>query len=169
MHWARKIVGRLIDNAQYYTRRVWYPIRCWLRPYNVVRIKTLPRGWTDRTEILLHASFQVLVDFVEKEESIDQSSDPDTTEATFLYNWWTVERPRRLDISESVPLFVETSTFVKCIDGNRVMYTMEDVGGSEADAARELMAESLRHDDEWSAEDDAMLKRLIDIRGYLWT
>ena len=49
------------------------------------------------------------------------------------------------------------------------MYTMEDVGGSEADAARELMAESLRHDDEWSAEDDAMLKRLIDIRGYLWT
>ena len=75
MHWARKIVGRLIDNAQYYTRRVWYPIRCWLRPYNVVRIKTLPGGWTDRTEILLHASFQVLVDFVEKEESIDQSSD----------------------------------------------------------------------------------------------
>ncbi len=53
--------------------------------------------------------------------------------------------------------------------GCRVTYTMEEVEGAEADAARELAAESLRRDEEWDKEDNTMLKRLIDIRGYLWT
>jgi hypothetical protein len=39
-----------------------------ISPVNVVKIRTLRKGpWVDRDEILLHAAFQVLVDFVEKE------------------------------------------------------------------------------------------------------
>lgn len=37
------------------------------RPYNVVRIETLERGWCDRDGIMLHAMMQIVVDFVEKE------------------------------------------------------------------------------------------------------
>jgi hypothetical protein len=39
-----------------------------ISPINVIKIKTLPRGpWRDRDEILLHANFQILTDYVEKE------------------------------------------------------------------------------------------------------
>jgi hypothetical protein len=39
-----------------------------ISPSNVVKIKTLKRGsWIDRDEILLHSSFQILTDYVEKE------------------------------------------------------------------------------------------------------
>jgi hypothetical protein len=47
--------------------RWYYTVRSWFFPYNVVRIKTLPRTWCDRVEVMYHGAFQVLVDFVEKE------------------------------------------------------------------------------------------------------
>lgn len=34
---------------------------------HVIRIRTIEPGWMDRSELLLHSSFQVLVDFVERE------------------------------------------------------------------------------------------------------
>jgi hypothetical protein len=35
-----------------------------------LKIETLDKGWQDRDEILLHAAFQVLVDFVEREHPL---------------------------------------------------------------------------------------------------
>jgi len=47
----------------------WYWLKCRLwRRYNVIYIKSLPPTWTDRDMVMLHAAFQVLSDFVEKEE-----------------------------------------------------------------------------------------------------
>ena len=43
-----------------------------------VRIHTLEKGWHDRDNILLHAAFQILVDFVDKErpdETINWNAD----------------------------------------------------------------------------------------------
>jgi hypothetical protein len=45
----------------------YYTVRSWFLPYNVIKIETLPKTWQDRVETLLHANFQILVDFVEKE------------------------------------------------------------------------------------------------------
>jgi hypothetical protein len=45
----------------------YYQVKNWFRPYNVIKIKTLGRDWCDRDSVLLHAAFQVLSDFVEKE------------------------------------------------------------------------------------------------------
>lgn len=67
-----------------------------MEPANLLRIESLPDGWRDKDEIILHACFQLLKDFVEKEkeiiELIDWNHDAETAtakaEIDFLYNWW---------------------------------------------------------------------------------
>jgi len=96
----------------------WYYLRClvWHR-YNVVKAKHLPPTWVDRCQLLPHVMFQVLCDFVEKEDGIkanyfegadkytdaecDESGDPQAfdkrsmrrqtifaIELNRLYEWW---------------------------------------------------------------------------------
>jgi hypothetical protein len=68
----------------------------------MLKIQSLDKRWHDRDEILLHTTFQVLVDFIEKERPdrvIDWSSDEihkhAWREMRALYKWWTEVRPAR--------------------------------------------------------------------------
>lgn len=47
---------------------IWYNIKCFFSPYNVVKVKNLSRTWSDRDSLMFHAMFQILVDFVELEQ-----------------------------------------------------------------------------------------------------
>lgn len=67
-----------------------------------LKIHTLKKGWQDRDEIMLHAVFQILVDFVEQEkpdEIVDWNADDthkrDWREICELYKWWKTKRPAR--------------------------------------------------------------------------
>ena len=103
-----------------------------MEPANILKIESLPDGWRDKDEIILHACFQLLKDFVEKEkdiiEQIDWKHNEETRKAKaeidFLYSWWK-ER------------FHDEEDFDKV---------------------------NQRYE-----ENNQMLKRLIDIRKYLWT
>lgn len=47
-------------------------LKCRILPwkqYNIIRIATLKPTWMDKDEILLHANFQILVDFIEVEKA----------------------------------------------------------------------------------------------------
>jgi hypothetical protein len=67
-----------------------------VEPANLLKIESLPDGWRDKDDIILHACFQLLKDFVEKEkeviEQIDWQHDEKTANAkaeiNFLYSWW---------------------------------------------------------------------------------
>lgn len=79
-----RTIPRQIDRAW---RRFVHEPWCWLKcavwhRYNVVRVRSLPPTWCDRDRLLLHAAFQVLVDFVEKERpwELYQGALPDGTE-----------------------------------------------------------------------------------------
>jgi hypothetical protein len=118
----------------------WLKCRLWHR-YNVVVCRSLPPTWVDRDYLLLHAAFQILEDFIEKEEPWEFKATeehlresyadcgPDERVAAWLeiqdlYRWW---KQRKDD-------------------------------------------ESVDYDDQdWRAVDDAKLHRLIDLRGYFWT
>jgi hypothetical protein len=101
-----------------------------VKPANVLKIESLPENWRDKDEILLHASFQLLKNFIEQEkeiiEQINWKHDGETenakSEIDFLYNWW-----------------------LKRVDKN------DDL------------------DEKQYEEDNLMLRRLIDVRKYLWT
>ena len=69
-----------------------------------LKIHTLEKGWCDKDYIMLHAVFQLLVDFVEKEKPakmIDWNWDATHRKAwkeiMSLYKWWKKERPARKD------------------------------------------------------------------------
>ncbi len=46
---------------------IYYWVKDHLFPYNVIKIKSLGCRYTDQDNVLIHAAFQVLVNFVEKE------------------------------------------------------------------------------------------------------
>lgn len=101
--WFRKL-EQLRRAWKFCVRDPWYWLKCrvW-HQYNVIRIKTLSPTWQDRDRVLLHAAFQILTDFVDREHPFDhfdvmrsQNKD-DWEEVLGLYAWWTVERPARED------------------------------------------------------------------------
>lgn len=88
--------------------RPWYWLKCrvWHR-YNVVYIRSLPPTWNDRDQVMLHAAFQLLTDFVDRErpdyktcsfdslvlEYGDDSESIDTAlQIRELYDWWQWRR-----------------------------------------------------------------------------
>lgn len=83
-------------------------------------IHTLGKGWRDRDEILLHAAFQILVDFVEKEEpgriinwSHDETHRHVWKEVRELYRWWKEKRPTRKSLLDDEKLAIPPLRFKK--------------------------------------------------------
>lgn len=66
-----------------------------MKPSNLLNIKTLHKGWSDKDNVMLHACFQLLTDCVEKEELLkltDWAQNEELisakTEIDELLNWW---------------------------------------------------------------------------------
>lgn len=71
-----------------------------------LKIKTLPskRTWVDRDHIMLHACFQILVDFIEIENG-DTHCDYKqhkgfVDELRFLYTWWKFKNSSNQELDE---------------------------------------------------------------------
>ena len=141
----------------------------------ILKITTLEKGWCDKVEVLLHSSFQCLVDFVEKEkpnEIVDWNWNKEHRHAwkeiNTLYKWWTIERPNRFDpiiddeTLKSPPFEFEPvpgTEYLKLKKYDKSQY-------KEYEAARK---KSCRLSIKWSKEDQKNLHRLVDIRYFLWT
>lgn len=138
-----------------------------------MKIDGLGSGWHDAVELLLRAPFQILVDFVEKEhpgDVINWDATPEHShawdETMVLYTWWTILRPRRHDPIDDLPIppfhtepCEDEPGFLRYIPA-----TEEEAPGWQA-----ACEESSRLEQLWEDEDQSMLHRLIDIRGFLWT
>ena len=137
-------------------------------------IRTLRPGWHDKDEVMLHAAFQLLVDFVEQEhpdKHIDWAHDDVHRKAwkeiRDLYRWWTAIRPRR-----SKPL-----------DDKRVAkppLRFEKIAGTEFSrlvtpdkkhyaAYYRALKQHAHLEQKWRDEDQRNLHRLTEIRQFLWT
>lgn len=135
----RRTIRRLNDG--------WYWLKCavWHR-YNVIHIRTLGPTFCDRDDVLLHAAFQILTDFVDREHPFDHFDVKnsfhvkDWEEILRLYAWWTVERPARKFGVDAVPKGTPYR--------NDTLFAL---------------------DEEYETEDQANLEQLIKLRGMLWT
>lgn len=109
-----------------------------MQPANLLKIKSLSKGWRDKDHLLLHACFQLLNDFIQKEMlPMDKYLDWNGTEET---------RKARNEIEE---LNVWWQEWKKTDRGHKTTSSEED----HADYLKE----------------NEMLKRLIDVRMYMWT
>ena len=131
-----------------------------MQPANILNIKTLDKGWRDKDNVLLHACFQLLSDFVEQEIP------------KFPHINWNVSA----DVSNSVFKGVEFN----------LGSTEENDSTNTRDIKKEF-EELYAWWQEWVKKEDIkknstfeedhtdylveneMLKRLIDLRMYMWT
>ena len=67
-----------------------------MEPANILNIESLSDDWRDKDSVMLHACFQLLKDFVEKEDighlrtewNADERHITAKAEIDALYNWW---------------------------------------------------------------------------------
>ncbi len=159
---------------------MWYYVKCaiWHR-YTTITPRNIAPTWTDRRELLLHTSFEILMDFVEKEQKgrwtvsdleAEIASPTDemskgwclsylatATEIEFLYHWWTVLRPERETEYDR-----RLTAWSDLHQADRDAYTVEHPDWQKT--------ENPEYDDAIrDKEDDDMLHRLVNVRQSLWT
>src|SRR5574341_2025046 len=138
-----------------------------------LRIRTLKAGWHDKDEVMLHAAFQLLTDFVEQESPaklIDWSHDRvhrrAWKEIRSLYQWWTRLRPRRRSPLDDKKIAKPPFRFEK-LAGTKLSRLVTPDKKKYGDYYRALRRDA-RLERKWHSEDQRNLHRLIDIREFLW-
>ena len=144
----------------------------------ILKINTLEKGWANRDDLLLHASFQILVDFVEKErpfEIVDWKHDQKHREAAkeirYLYRWWVKLRFKRhdpLDDLKERPSLEEQLKPVYDNDGKTISHYELTKQTKKYPKYYAMLKKSWKLDEKWQDEDQANLNRLIKIRRFLW-
>lgn len=80
-----------------------------MQPGNLLNIESLSRDWHDKDLVMLHACFQLLKDFMEKEDcgaceidwSINEHSRSAKKELDELYEWWLAHSASSLGYEET--------------------------------------------------------------------
>ena len=139
-----------------------------------LKIQTLEKGWYDRDEILLHASFQILVDYMEEEhpEKIIDWNAYETLAKTWkeiksLFKWWKETRPARINPLDDKKIKAPPLKFKK-IPGSDMSELVEPDKKKYAEYFRALK-KTFKLEQKWFEEDQKNLHRLIEIRPFLWT
>jgi len=138
-----------------------------------LKIQTLEKGWHDKDEILLHAAFQLLVDFVEKEDpgrivnwNSDESHKHVWKEIRELYKWWKEKRPSRKSPLDDRKLKIPPMKFKK-VRGSELSQLVEPDKKKYAKYYQALK-KHWRLEKKWEEEDQRNLHRLVEIRRFLW-
>ena len=140
----------------------------------VLKIHTLDKGWCDKDRILLHAAFQLLVDFVEREKPdriVDWNWSPEHKQAwgeiRALYKWWTQTRPSRKSPLSEKGLKKPPMRWKK-IPGSDCRQLVEYDKKKYPEYGK-AVKKHWHLEKKWEEEDQRNLHRLVDIRGFLWT
>jgi hypothetical protein len=176
--------GWLPDLSYYLRCRLW-------RRYNRVVATTLPPTWQDADNRLLHVSFAILVDVVEKEDILhhcawtehdhmgeDAPATPiegqfeNLQEIATLYDWWKNVRPLREDptdwwVAQCAKEGIDTGWSFEPSDTDGFSRMVFPEGNR--DRRHDLLMQSHDMEVAQDAEDTEMLCRLAHVRQALWT
>ena len=139
-----------------------------------LKINTLGKAWCDKNEVLLHAAFQLLTDFIDQEKP-DKIVDWNANELhrkawkeiILLYNWWKKERPARKSPLRDKRIKHPPLKFEKVPGSDLRKVILPDK--KKYQNYYRALEEHLRLEQKWEQEDQRNLHRLIDIRKFLWT
>ena len=142
--------------------------------YHVVHLGTKP-GYSDIVERIIHANFQLLKQFVEEEnpfELLDWNHSPEhqfaAKEIKELYDWYINVRPKRDELDPIHQVEMPPVEFIKVPGKN--YSTMKRIGTPEQEETWNAACwESSNLEEQWNKEDSDNIKRLADIRMFLWT
>lgn len=149
----------------------WDNLKAFRRSFSKLRLRidTLDENWWDKDHVMLHACFQLLVNFFEEEEPEEfVVFDEGLRELKRLYIWWTVERPMR-----SCPYDDKHFIGVRTPNAERVL--AHHNGGKMSDPIvdyseyHKIIKECGEREDVYEREDQEKLEQLIKLRGFMWT
>lgn len=156
------------DIYRYWRNEIKYPLLYRYHPrYKFHIIKTqLSPGYYDPDIRMMESMFALLCEFVEYMEetnAVDWDSDEPHQKAwnemKILYNWWHKRKTREEDFDKKVPY--PKTKFEDVLDPDK----QEQV---EVKTWNEIAVLHNKQDEIWVEEDSEMMKRLIDIRQFLW-
>lgn len=150
------------------TAYYWLKCRLW-RPFNQIKISTLSPDYHDIDYRMLHACFQLLVDYVEREKPFDHIDWNWTEESKFagkeikeLYDWWKNEYPtydqQLIDLFHGIES-PEVREFFADLDKKTNKYPEYMAALSKYNVMQNVFDEKAQTN----------LMRLIAIRENLWT
>lgn len=142
-----------------------------LNLHNILHIKSLPGDTQhDRDKILLHAIFQVLTDYVEKEypfERINWESDPEHSfagrEIKYLYEWWKLNKD-----FDSFAVFDNEFKELEAKHGQAITIGLDGVVNFNS-AYHDLYDRMWKIEANYEKELEQNMIRLVKIYRYLWT
>ena len=152
--WFRQDFVWFWDGQFHRISRKWYELKCWFKPYNVLKLKHLPNTWIDEKELLIHANFAVLERFMggKPGEIINWDSDDEHKHAwkeiNEIWDWWQ-KRDERIELEQQI-----TNNWYE----NRNNKEFED----------KLLMLSLDTEKMHEKQTEEMLIRLIKVRSFLW-
>jgi hypothetical protein len=143
-----------------------------------LKIKSLEKGWCDCDELTLHAAFQCLVSFVEKELTPDNPFKPDwgfTEESKHaykeikdLYRWWIKKRPARKNPIDRKGLKIPPIE-AKDVPGSPDLVELIQPDPKKYRGWYRAVEKAKELEILWYEEDQKNLHRLVNIRSHLWT
>jgi len=151
-----------------YIHEPWYWLKChvWHR-YNVLVMRDLPPTWVDRDVAILHANFQILKDFVEKEDRGSEEFPGHTQRSRedLISDYW-ICKEREYWTEEQI---AESRKFAEQRADDwmeiKALYDWWEVRRRVGDDGDWAPGAEMNQDQ----EDTEKLKRLIELRGYLWS
>lgn len=140
----------------------------------ILKIDTLDKGWSDKDRVMLHAAFQLLVDFVEKErpgQIVGWNSGPEHKHAwkeiRALYKWWTRTRPARKGPLMQKGLKRPPMRWKK-VPGSHCRQLV-DYDRRKYPEFEQVVKQHRCLEAKWEEEDQRNFHRLVEVRGFLWT
>jgi hypothetical protein len=141
---------------------------------NLLKITTIPADseWCDKDRVLLHACFQLLVDFIEQEkpeEFVDYKSTlllaKEWAELQELYNYWKYDHPKLVKaVDRALSRWHGENKIAAKQEGSDSSLSFEEASKRGKIAFEKYMS----LDDQLQAQEDEMLRRLINVRDQLW-
>lgn len=147
-----------------------YYLKCLLfKRYNVLKVKTLSPTWIDRDNLLVHAMFQILTDFFEKEKplghfDIDHSPNKsEWMELHTIYKWWH-------DIGKNFDSVYDYDT----IEHSQFEWKSIENGNFElitnySQDEKDYWNQVHKREEDFEKQLTHNLKRLVELKGMLWT
>lgn len=131
-----------------------------MQPANILKIKSLDKGWRDKDSVLLHACFQLLSDFVEQEIP------------KYPFINWNIPADKMNFVMRDVQFDADNSEEINSTNTRDIKKEFEELYAwwQEWKKKEEIKKNSTFEEDHADyLKENEMLKRLIDLRMYLWT
>ena len=131
-----------------------------MQPSNILKIESLDKGWCDKDHVLLHACFQLLSDFVEQEipkyPFINWNIPVDSMNFVMREVQFNADKTKEVDHSNTRDIKKEFEELYAWWQEWKKKDATWEKSTFEEDHADYL-------------KENEMLKKLIDLRMYMWT